>query len=98
MYTDETSQNRIKVYPNKDAIKQMKLKSDCFNGIYPNTRIPPLTVLSENKEFTQTSAVQDTDDSNAGLYYLLLIVLLLADGKDCDGTLFTLILSTMFLY
>lgn len=98
MYTDETLQNRIKVYPNKEAIKQMRIKNSCYNTCWENTHVQNLTVPGEIQNITQNTQLKNTDDSNAGLYYLLLIVLMLADGNDSDGTLFTLILSTMFLY
>ena len=96
MYSNENSSGYIKVYPNKEAIKQMKLKSVIYsnNADYPQVAsLPSLAEMQDGSHKTHSSQSQSFD----GFFTILMMIILLSDNNDWDGTLFTLILGTLFI-
>lgn len=95
MYTDETGKSCIKVYPNKDAIKQMKLKNS-FSCSYEDS----LQSYDCTQGAKTTKTPKKTASSNAsdGFFTLLILTILLSDNNVCDSILFTLILGILFIY
>lgn len=95
MYTDETGKSCIKVYPNKDAIKQMKLKNS-FSCSYEDS----LQGYDCTHGAKTTKTPKKTASSNAsdGFFTLLILTILLSDNNVCDSILFTLILGILFIY
>ncbi len=97
MYTNETGKGYIKVYPNKDAIKQMTLKSNYFSrpiSVFDNASVSQPE--SNENGFSKDSSRENTSNFD-DLYMLLLILLMSGNTKDDSQSLFTLILSTLFL-
>ncbi|MBP3579715.1 MAG: hypothetical protein J6K12_00560 [Clostridia bacterium] len=98
MYTNETGKGYIKVYPNKDAIKQMTLKNNYFSrptSVFDNA---PMSQSASNEKGSLNNSSKENDSSFDDLYMLLLILLMSGNTKDDSQSIFTLILSTLFLY
>lgn len=95
MYTDETGKSCIKVYPNKDAIKQMKLKNSfsCSFEDFPQSRD-----FSQDSKKAETPESVTSSDALDGFFTLLILTILLSDNSVCDSILFTLILGILFIY
>lgn len=108
MYANETKSGFVKVYPNKAAIKQMALKSmtsaavgkaadkthTVMNGRCDITQGLP----SREKLTSECSSLSKSEQAfNDDFYTVLLILLLLCSSPDSENSMFTLVMSCLFL-
>lgn len=87
MYTNENNPSSIKVYPNKEAIKQMTFRQSSLQAPLPNNVTPP-------KENSSEENFRNDDD----FFTFLIFLIMFSDCADNDASLFTVILSMLFLY
>ncbi len=94
MYSNETSRSYVKVYPNKDAIRQMTLKSNC--GETQQTVVPS-DIRSENANTPRCCKAQALSQSNDSNILLMLIIAMFFCCDDSDNALFSVIAGMLFL-
>ncbi len=96
MYTNETPIKSVRVYPNRDAIKQMTLKSVCNEPRINSTpkHMPIDSQTSEGSSLKESLGCYSSDSISI-LLFLLMVMFFCPD--DNDSTLFSVILAMLFI-
>lgn len=97
MYTNESSEKSVRVYPNKDAIKQMTLKSSLSSIREQPPAISGNICQNENnlESISSNNAKPSCASSTDGDIFLLFFLLIML--CDSDSALFQVILALFYI-
>jgi len=98
MYANQSSSSYVKIYPNKDAIVQMKLMKQCCNTLSDTAKSPKTQAIHAESERALSDTGKASDECLSDDFCLVLILLLLLCSEKDDTAVFTLIMSTLFLF